>query len=87
MRRRPPSGRGWSPAISTTSHDTIRESDGYRVMPGIEDALTELIDGGTLLGLVTGNVEAAAHIKLPGPGSTASSASAATAPTRARGPS
>ena len=45
-------------------HDTIRESDGYRVMPGIEKALTELIDGGTLLGLVTGNVEAAAHIKL-----------------------
>ena len=45
-------------------HDTIRESDGYRVMPGIEQTLTELIDGGTLLGLVTGNVEAAAHIKL-----------------------
>ena len=45
-------------------HDTVRESDGYRVMPGIEETLTELIDGGILLGLVTGNVEAAAHIKL-----------------------
>jgi phosphoglycolate phosphatase len=45
-------------------HDTVRESEGYRVMPGIEATLTELIDGGALLGLVTGNVEAAAHIKL-----------------------
>jgi phosphoglycolate phosphatase len=45
-------------------HDTVRESDGYRVMPGIERSLTELIDSGALLGIVTGNVEAAAHIKL-----------------------
>jgi phosphoglycolate phosphatase-like HAD superfamily hydrolase len=44
--------------------DAVAESDGYRVMPGIEDLLDRLIDGGFLLGLVTGNIEAAAHIKL-----------------------
>jgi len=44
--------------------DAVAESDGYRVMPGIEELLPELIERGVLLGLVTGNVEAAAHIKL-----------------------
>ncbi len=44
--------------------DTVAESDGYRVMPGVEELLDDLIDGGLLLGLVTGNIEAAAHIKL-----------------------
>jgi phosphoglycolate phosphatase-like HAD superfamily hydrolase len=44
--------------------DTVAESGGYRVMPGVEALLDELIDGGCLLGLVTGNIEAAAHIKL-----------------------
>jgi phosphoglycolate phosphatase len=44
--------------------ETVAESDGYRVMPGIEELLNCLIDEGCLLGLVTGNVEAAAHIKL-----------------------
>jgi phosphoglycolate phosphatase len=44
--------------------DAIAESEGYRVMPGIENLLDELIDAAHLLGLVTGNVEAAAHIKL-----------------------
>jgi phosphoglycolate phosphatase-like HAD superfamily hydrolase len=44
--------------------DTVAESPGYRVMPGIEALLDRLIDAGILLGLVTGNVEAAAHIKL-----------------------
>ncbi|MDX6602732.1 MAG: phosphoglycolate phosphatase [Solirubrobacterales bacterium] len=44
--------------------DAVAESSGYRVMPGIEDLLDRLIDAGTLLGLVTGNIEAAAHIKL-----------------------
>jgi phosphoglycolate phosphatase-like HAD superfamily hydrolase len=43
---------------------TVAGSDRYRVMPGIEDLLDRLIDGGLLLGLVTGNIEAAAHIKL-----------------------
>ena len=41
--------------------DTVAESAGYRVMPGIEELLDRLIDGGVLLGLVTGNIEAAAH--------------------------
>lgn len=43
---------------------SVAESQGYRVMPGVEALLDRLIDGGFLLGLVTGNVEAAAHIKL-----------------------
>jgi phosphoglycolate phosphatase-like HAD superfamily hydrolase len=33
-------------------------------MPGIEKLLERLIDDGLLLGLVTGNIETAAHIKL-----------------------
>ncbi|HXR31691.1 MAG TPA: HAD hydrolase-like protein, partial [Solirubrobacterales bacterium] len=44
--------------------ETVAESSDYRVMPGIEALLDRLIDGGLLLGLVTGNIEAAAHIKL-----------------------
>ena len=44
--------------------ETVAESPGYRVMPGVEQLLDRLIDAGLLLGLVTGNVEAAAHIKL-----------------------
>jgi phosphoglycolate phosphatase len=44
--------------------ETVAESDGYRVMPGIEKLLDDLIDEGLLLGLVTGNIETAAHIKL-----------------------
>jgi phosphoglycolate phosphatase len=44
--------------------DAVAESDGYRVMPGIEALLPALVEKGTLLGLVTGNIEAAAHIKL-----------------------
>ncbi len=43
---------------------TVAESDGYRVMPGIAELLERLIEEGVLLGLVTGNIEAAAHIKL-----------------------
>ena len=44
--------------------ETVAESAGYRVMPGVEELLDRLIDAGALLGLVTGNIEAAAHIKL-----------------------
>jgi phosphoglycolate phosphatase len=44
--------------------DAVAESDGYRLMPGVEQLLDRLIDAGHLLGLVTGNIEAAAHIKL-----------------------
>jgi beta-phosphoglucomutase-like phosphatase (HAD superfamily) len=44
--------------------ETVLESGGYRVMPGVPALLAELIERGLLLGLTTGNVEAAAHIKL-----------------------
>jgi phosphoglycolate phosphatase-like HAD superfamily hydrolase len=45
-------------------HKAVEESTAYRVLTGVEELLPRLIDGGYLLGLVTGNVEAAAHIKL-----------------------
>jgi len=44
--------------------DAVAKSGGYRVMPGIEQLLDRLIEDGVLFGLVTGNIEAAAHIKL-----------------------
>ncbi len=44
--------------------DAVRESDGYRVMPGIEGLLPRLAAQGILLGIVTGNIESAAHVKL-----------------------
>lgn len=44
--------------------DAVAGSNGYRVMPGVEGLLPRLIEQGVLLGLVTGNIEAAAHIKL-----------------------
>jgi phosphoglycolate phosphatase-like HAD superfamily hydrolase len=44
--------------------DAVADSSGYRVMPGIELLLPRLVESGVLLGLVTGNIEAAAHIKL-----------------------
>jgi phosphoglycolate phosphatase-like HAD superfamily hydrolase len=49
-------------------HQTVEESEGYRVLDGVEELLPGLIDDGYLLGLVTGNVEGAAHIKLHRPG-------------------
>jgi phosphoglycolate phosphatase len=45
-------------------HQTVEESPDYRVLPGVEKLLPRLLDDGYLLGLVTGNVEAAAHVKL-----------------------
>jgi phosphoglycolate phosphatase len=45
-------------------HQTVTESDGYRVLAGVQELLPKLIEDGYLLGLVTGNLEAAAHIKL-----------------------
>ena len=44
--------------------DAVAESEGYRVMPAIEELLPRLVGQGVLLGIVTGNIEAAAHIKL-----------------------
>jgi len=44
--------------------DAVAESEGYYVIAGIEDLLPRLVEEGVLLGVVTGNIEAAAHIKL-----------------------
>src|SRR3954447_308870 len=42
----------------------VEHSDGYRVLDGAEDALRTLSREGVLLGITSGAVEAAAHIKL-----------------------
>lgn len=42
----------------------VADSKGYRVLAGVDTLLPRLLEHGYLLGLVTGNVEAAAHIKL-----------------------
>ena len=44
--------------------DQVEASEGYRELPGVRDLLGRLRDDGVLLGLTSGNVEAAAHIKL-----------------------
>jgi phosphoglycolate phosphatase-like HAD superfamily hydrolase len=44
--------------------DAVTESEGYFVIPGIEELLPRLVEEGILLGVVTGNIESAAHIKL-----------------------
>jgi phosphoglycolate phosphatase len=44
--------------------DAVNESSGYEVKPGIEALLPRLAAAGVLLGIVTGNIESAAHIKL-----------------------
>jgi phosphoglycolate phosphatase-like HAD superfamily hydrolase len=42
----------------------VETSEGYRVLPGVEDQLEGLLQKGYLLGVVTGALETAAHIKL-----------------------
>ncbi len=42
----------------------VAESTGYRVLPGVAELLPSLVHQGYLLGLTTGLVESAAHIKL-----------------------
>ena len=44
--------------------EEVENSAGFVVKDGVVDLLDRLIDGGRLLGLTTGNVEEAAHIKL-----------------------
>lgn len=44
--------------------EEVASSKGYRVMPGVQDLLERLVEQSTLLGLVTGNIEGAAHIKI-----------------------
>ena len=43
---------------------TVETSERYRVLDGAEDLLTDLIRRGYMLGLVSGNSERGAHIKL-----------------------
>ena len=45
-------------------HRTVAESEGYHVLPGVEELLPRLLQEGYLLGIVTGNLEGSAHIKL-----------------------
>ncbi len=42
----------------------IAESEGYRVLDGVEELLPQLVESGYLLGLTTGGIEAAAYMKL-----------------------
>ncbi len=42
----------------------VAESEGYRVLDGVEELLPRLVDAGYLLGLTTGGNDTAAHIKL-----------------------
>jgi hypothetical protein len=42
----------------------VRESEHYRVLAGVDELLPRLQEAGLLLGIVTGALEAAAHIKL-----------------------
>jgi phosphoglycolate phosphatase len=44
--------------------EEIEASAGYRVLPGVPDVLTRLRDDGVLLGITSGNLEAAAHMKI-----------------------
>jgi phosphoglycolate phosphatase len=44
--------------------EAVAESSGYRVMPGIEEILPRLAEAGVVQGIVSGNVEPAARIKL-----------------------
>jgi phosphoglycolate phosphatase len=44
--------------------DYVTSSDGYRVLPGVEQLLPRLHQAGVLLGVTTGALEAGAHAKL-----------------------
>jgi phosphoglycolate phosphatase-like HAD superfamily hydrolase len=64
---RKPSAEEFTKLLERRQHylyDTVEESKQYRVLPGVKELLPRLLSEGYLLGLVTGNLEAAAHIKL-----------------------
>jgi phosphoglycolate phosphatase len=44
--------------------EAVAESQGYRVLPGVPERLRQLSRAGHLLGIITGNGDGAAHIKL-----------------------
>jgi phosphoglycolate phosphatase-like HAD superfamily hydrolase len=44
--------------------EEVESSPGYRVMPGVVETLERLSDERRLVGLITGNTEIAAHVKL-----------------------
>src|SRR4051812_4924554 len=44
--------------------EAVAESSGYRVLPGVPERLRQLSRDGHLLGLITGNGDGAAHVKL-----------------------
>jgi phosphoglycolate phosphatase len=44
--------------------EAVAQSEGYRVLPGVPQRLRQLSRDGHLLGLITGNGDGAAHIKL-----------------------
>ena len=65
--RRPPERKEFTRLLERRVHylhQTVEESEGYQVLAGVAELMPKLIENGYLLGLVTGNVEAAAHIKL-----------------------
>jgi phosphoglycolate phosphatase-like HAD superfamily hydrolase len=63
----PPSARELAQLLArrnTLLPDAVAQSKGYRVLPGVKELLPRLCHEGYLLGLTTGGVETAAHIKL-----------------------
>jgi phosphoglycolate phosphatase len=44
--------------------EAVAESEGYKVLPGVPERLRQLSRDGHLLGIITGNGDGAAHIKL-----------------------
>ncbi len=44
--------------------EAVAASEGYRVLPGVPERLRQLSRDGHLLGLITGNGDGAAHVKL-----------------------
>jgi phosphoglycolate phosphatase len=44
--------------------EAVAESQGYKVLPGVPERLEQLSHAGHLLGIITGNGDGAAHIKL-----------------------
>ena len=64
---RPPTARELARLLSRRNSllpKAVAESPDYRVLPGVKELLPRLCEEGYLLGITTGGVETAAHIKL-----------------------